>query len=80
MKLKKKEDNSMDTLIFLRREIKTNMWGDTNTKFAEEPGGKLIQWLPHQGLHPIYTYQTQILNMWWEGYFFHLGLDKLVMF
>ena len=70
MKLKKK-DYSIHTLIFLRREIQTTMWGDTNTNFGEEPEGKLIQWLPHQGLHPIYSKQTQTLSWiptgaWWQ--------------
>ena len=61
MKLKKKEDHSVDTWIFLRRCVKTTMWGDTNTKFEEEPEWKLTQWLPHQWLYPIYSYQNQIL-------------------
>ena len=34
MKLKKKEDQSMDTLVFLRRGNKIPMGGDTKTKCA----------------------------------------------
>jgi hypothetical protein len=36
MKLKKKEDHSVDTLILLRRGNKTPMEGVTETKFGEE--------------------------------------------
>jgi hypothetical protein len=53
MKLKEKEDHSVDTLIFLRRCIKTTIWRDINTKFGEELEGKLTQWLPHQLLYSI---------------------------
>jgi hypothetical protein len=36
MKLKKKEDQSMDTLILLRRRNKTPMEGVTEPKFGAE--------------------------------------------
>jgi hypothetical protein len=57
MKLKKKEDESMDSLVFLRRGNKIPMGGDTETKYGAETEGKTIQRLSHQGIHP--TYQTQ---------------------
>jgi hypothetical protein len=43
MKLKKKEDHSVDTSVLLRRAIKIPMRGDTETKFEEETEGKAIQ-------------------------------------
>ena len=61
MKLKKMEDRSVDTLVLLRRGNKISMGGDTETKFGAETEEKAIQRLPHLGIHPIYSYQTQIL-------------------
>ena len=61
MKLKKKEDQRVDTSVLLRRENKIPMGGDTETKYGAEIEGKAIQRLPHLGIHPIYSYQTQIL-------------------
>jgi hypothetical protein len=43
MKLKKKEDHSVDTLVLLRRGIKIPMGGVTETKFGAETEGKAIQ-------------------------------------
>ena len=43
MKLKKKEDHSVDTLVLLRRGIKIPMGGDTETKFGPETEEKAIQ-------------------------------------
>ena len=43
MKLKKKEDQSVDTLIFLRRVNKIPMEGVTETKFRAETEGRTIQ-------------------------------------
>ena len=63
MKLKKKEDQSVDTSVFLRRDIKTLMRGDTETKCGAETEGKVIQKLSNQGIHPIYSYQT--LKLLW---------------
>jgi hypothetical protein len=61
MKLKKKEDQSLDTLFLVRRGIKIPMGGDIETKCGAETEGKAIQRLPHLGIHPIYSYQTQTL-------------------
>jgi hypothetical protein len=60
MKLKKKEDQSVDTSV-LRRGIKIPMRGDTETKYGAETEGKAIQRLSHLGVHPKYCYQTQTL-------------------
>jgi hypothetical protein len=60
MKLKK-EDQSMDTSILLRRGNKIPMEGVTETKFKAETEGRTIQKLPHLGIHPINNHQTQPL-------------------
>jgi hypothetical protein len=59
MKLKKKKDQSVDASILLRRGNKIPMGGITETKCGAESEGKTIQRLPHLGIHPIYSYQTQ---------------------
>jgi hypothetical protein len=59
MKLKKKEDQSMDTLFFLRRGNKIPMGRDTETKYEAETEGKTIQRLPHLGIHPQNNQHTQ---------------------
>jgi hypothetical protein len=61
MKLKKKEDQSVDTSFFLRMGSKIPMEGVTETKFGAEVEGRTIQRLPHPGIHHIYNYQTQTL-------------------
>jgi hypothetical protein len=61
MKLKRKEDLSVDTLVLLRRGIKIPVGGDTETKFGAETEEKAIQRLPHLEIHPIYSHQTQTL-------------------
>ena len=61
MKLKKKEDKSVDTLILLRRGNKIPMEGVKETKCGTETEGMTIQRLPYLGIHPIYNHQTQIL-------------------
>ena len=61
MKLKKKEDQSVDASILLRRGNKIPMGGITETKCGAESEGKTIQRLPHLGIHPIYSHQTQTL-------------------
>ena len=61
MKLKKKEDQSVDTLLLLRRGNKIPMGGDIETKCEAETEGKDIHRLPHIGIHPIYSHQTQTL-------------------
>jgi hypothetical protein len=58
MKLKKKEDHSVDTLILLRRVNKTPMEGVTETKCGVETEGMTIQRLTPLGIHPIYNHQT----------------------
>ena len=59
MKLKKKEDQSVDTLVLLRRGNKIPMGEDT--KCGAETEGKDIQRLSHLGIYPIYSHQTQTL-------------------
>ena len=61
MKLKKKEDQRVDTSVLLRRGNKIPMGGDTETKCGPETEGKAIQRLPYLGIHPIYCHQTQTL-------------------
>jgi hypothetical protein len=60
MKLKKKEDQSVDTsMILLRKGTKVPLWRDT--KCGAETEGKTIQKLHYLGIHPIYSYQTKTL-------------------
>jgi hypothetical protein len=59
MKLKKKENHSVDTFILLRRRIKIPL--ERDTIFGAETEGRVIQWLSHLGIYPIYSYQTQRL-------------------
>jgi hypothetical protein len=61
MKFKKKEEQSVDTFLFLRMGNKIPMEGVTETKFGAEMEGKTIQRLPYPGIHPIYNHQTQTL-------------------
>ena len=61
MKFKNKEDQSVDTLILLRRGNRIPMEGVTETKHAAETEGMTIQRLPHLGIHPINNQQTQTL-------------------
>jgi hypothetical protein len=61
MKLKRKEDQSVDTLILLKMGNKIPMEGVTKTKFRAETEGWTIQRLPYLGIHPIYNHQTQTL-------------------
>jgi hypothetical protein len=61
MKLKKKEDQSVDTSFLLRMGNKIPMEGVTKTKFGAEMEGRTIQRLSHPGIHPINNYQTQTL-------------------
>ena len=56
MKLRKKEDESMDSSVLLRRENKIPMGGDTEAKCGAETEAKTIQSLPHLGIHPIYNH------------------------
>jgi hypothetical protein len=61
MKLKKKEDQSVDTSLLLRMGNKIPMEGVIETKFEAKSEGKTIQRLPHLGIHPIYNHQIQTL-------------------
>jgi hypothetical protein len=61
MKLKKKEDQSGDTLLLLRMGNKIPMKGITETKFGVETEGRTIQRLLHLEIHPINSHQTQTL-------------------
>jgi hypothetical protein len=58
MKLKKKEDQSVDTFSLLRRWNKISMEGVTETKLRVGTEGRTIQKLPHPGIHPINNHQT----------------------
>jgi hypothetical protein len=57
MKLKKNEDQSVDTLLLLRIGNKTPMEGVTETKFGAETKGWTIYRLPYLGIHPIISFQ-----------------------
>jgi hypothetical protein len=61
MKLKNKEGQSVNTSVLLRRGNKMLMGGDTETTCGAETEGKTIQKLPHLGIHPIYSHQSQTL-------------------
>jgi hypothetical protein len=61
MKLKNKEDQSVDTSFLLRMGNKIPMEGVSETKFRAEKEGRTIQRLPHLEIHPIYNHQTQTL-------------------
>jgi hypothetical protein len=60
LKLKKKEDQCVDTSFLLRMGNKIPMEGVTETKFGAEMEGRTIQRLLHQ-THPINNHQTQTL-------------------
>jgi hypothetical protein len=60
MKLKK-EDQSVDSLSLLRMGNKIPMEGVTEAKFGAEMKGWTIQRLPHPGIHPLISHQTQTL-------------------
>jgi hypothetical protein len=61
MKLKKKEDQGVDTSFLLRIRNKIPIEGVTETNFGDETEGKTIQRLHHLGIHPIFNHQTQTL-------------------
>jgi hypothetical protein len=50
MKLKKKEDQQVDTLFLLRIGNKIPIEGVTETKVRAEMKGRIIQRLPHLGI------------------------------
>ena len=53
MKLKKKEDQNMETSFLLRMRNKIPMEGVTESMFGAETEGGTIQRLPYSGIHPI---------------------------
>ena len=59
----KKEDQSVGASVLLRRGNKILMEANTETKYGAKTEGKVIQRLPHLGIHPIYGHQTKTL-MW----------------
>jgi hypothetical protein len=61
MKLKKKEEQCVDTSVLLRRGNKIIMGGDMERMYGEETERKAIQRLPHLGIQPTYSHQTQTL-------------------
>jgi hypothetical protein len=61
MKLKKKEDQSVDTLVLLRRGNNISMEGVTETWYETKTEGMTIQRLPCLGIHPINNLRTQTL-------------------
>jgi hypothetical protein len=58
MKLKKNEDQNVDTLPFLEMGNKTPMEGVAESKFGAEMKGWTIWRLPYPGIHPIISLQT----------------------
>jgi hypothetical protein len=61
IKLKKNEDQCVDTSFLLRIENKISIEGVTETKFGAKTKGQTIQRLPNQGIHPIISHQGQTL-------------------
>jgi hypothetical protein len=61
MKLKKKEDQSVDASVLLSRGSKILTGGNMETKYGAETEGNAIQRLFHLGIHPIYSHQMQTL-------------------
>jgi hypothetical protein len=61
MKLKKKEDQSVDTLDLLRRGNKIPMEGVTETMYEAETEEMTIQRLLSLGIHPINNHQAWTL-------------------
>jgi hypothetical protein len=59
MKLKKKEAQSVDSLILLRRGNKIPMEEVTETTFSAKTEGMTIQRLPHLGISPINNHPNQ---------------------
>jgi hypothetical protein len=62
MKIKKKKDQSVNTLFLFRMGNKITMKGVTETKFRAQPEGMTIQRLSHLGIHLINNHQTQSLD------------------
>jgi hypothetical protein len=60
-KIKKEEDQSVDTSFLLRIGNKTPIEGVTETTFGAKMKEWTIQRLSHPGIHPIISHQTQTL-------------------
>jgi hypothetical protein len=58
MKLKKKEDQSVETLILFRRWNKIPIERVTEKNLGAETECMTIQILPHLGIHTINNHQT----------------------
>ena len=61
MKPKKKKDQNVDASVLLRRVNKIAIRRNMESKCGAETEGKAIQRLPHLGIYPIYSHQTQTL-------------------
>jgi hypothetical protein len=61
MKLNKKEDQSVDTSFLFKMGNKIPIEGVIETKFGAETEEQTNQRLPHLGIHPINSHQTQTL-------------------
>jgi hypothetical protein len=61
MKLKKEEEQSVGSLVFLTIGNKILTGTNMEAKCGTETDGKAIQRLSHLGTHPIYSHQTQTL-------------------
>jgi hypothetical protein len=57
----KKEDQSVDASVFLRRRNKILKGGNSETKCEAEIEGKATQRLLHLGIHPMYRHKPQTL-------------------
>ena len=61
IKPKKKEDQNVYALVFLRSVNKILTGENMETKCGADTEGKAIQRLPHLEIHPIYSHQTYII-------------------
>jgi hypothetical protein len=66
MKPKKKEDQNVDASVLFRKVNKILTGGNMETKYGAETEEKAILRLPHLGIHPIYSHQTQSYCRCWE--------------
>jgi hypothetical protein len=65
MKLKKKEDHSVDASVLLRRGNKILTGGNVETKCGAETEGKATQRLPHLGIYlSIQSPNTDTSLLW----------------
>jgi hypothetical protein len=60
-KIRKKEDQRVETSFLLRIGNKMHMEGVSETKFGAKTKGWTVQRLPHPGIHPIISHQMQTL-------------------